>query len=164
MNWEENLRKNQREQVLRAASVTGQDTLIRKAMDVFEKGGEGSRGGKVIGHTKSGKPIYAETNAKHESTYNSQDHKDAAYAHLDTKTERGSSEFDRHMGTSQHKKKNEELDEEDKKVKKVLPEKGTPNWHKLQIAKDTVKNPAKAFLGGQTLEEAKGILKEYGLK
>jgi hypothetical protein len=32
---------------------------IEKAMEVaFEKGGEGSRGGKIIGHTKSGKPIY----------------------------------------------------------------------------------------------------------
>lgn len=27
-------------------------------IDLLEKGGEGSKGGKVIGHTKSGKPIY----------------------------------------------------------------------------------------------------------
>src|SRR5664279_5253214 len=44
-----------------------------------------------------------------------------------------------------------------KEQNKPLPEKGTPNWHKLQIAKDTVKNPNKTFLGGQSLEEAKGI-------
>jgi len=30
--------------------------------DLLEKGGEGSRGGKVIGHTKSGKPIYDDKN------------------------------------------------------------------------------------------------------
>jgi hypothetical protein len=38
------------------------DELIsskEKSMDTnIEKGGEGSRGGKIIGHTKSGKPIY----------------------------------------------------------------------------------------------------------
>ncbi len=48
-------------------------------------------------------------------------------------------------------------------ITKRLPERGTPDWHKLQIAKDTVKNPAKAFLGGQTLKQAKEILKQYGL-
>ena len=32
---------------------------LEKALDLLIKGGgEGSRGGKVIGHTKSGKPIY----------------------------------------------------------------------------------------------------------
>lgn len=40
--------------------------LILKAFgeNEIEKGGEGSRGGKVIGHTKSGKPIYEDGNFK----------------------------------------------------------------------------------------------------
>lgn len=47
-------------------------------------------------------------------------------------------------------------------MKKKLPERGTPEWHMLVIAKDTVKNPLKAlFLGGQTVEEAKQIIKKY---
>jgi hypothetical protein len=33
-------------------------------VDLLEKGGEGSKGGKVIGHTKSGRPIYS-----HKSNY-----------------------------------------------------------------------------------------------
>ena len=40
--------------------------IIRKSYDPdqLEKGGEGSRGGKVIGHTKSGKPIYDHSDNK----------------------------------------------------------------------------------------------------
>jgi hypothetical protein len=55
---------------------------------VMEKaGGEGSRGGKIIGHTKSGKPIYdhheggvAGFHAAH-ANWKAQDHEDAAKAH-----------------------------------------------------------------------------------
>tara|TARA_R100001591_G_scaffold22240_3_gene31872 strand:- start:164 stop:589 length:426 start_codon:yes stop_codon:yes gene_type:complete len=34
----------------------------------------------------------------------------------------------------------------------------------IAIAKDTVKNPAKALLGGPSLSEAKKILKKFGVK
>jgi hypothetical protein len=46
-----------------------------------KKTGEGSRGGKIIGHTQSGKPIYS--NSKHEShkDFSAQDHTDAAELH-----------------------------------------------------------------------------------
>lgn len=37
------------------AVVKGQDVLY---LDIQKGGGEGSRGGKVVGHTESGKPIY----------------------------------------------------------------------------------------------------------
>lgn len=47
----------------------------------IEKGGEGSRGGKVIGHTKSGKPIYEKSHNLPLSDYSKQDHLDAADAH-----------------------------------------------------------------------------------
>lgn len=45
------------------------------------KGGEGSKGGKVIGHTKSGNPIYESFNHPSHSNFSSQDHKDASRAH-----------------------------------------------------------------------------------
>jgi hypothetical protein len=46
------------------------NNLTLSTTATFEKGGEGSKGGKVIGHTKSGKPIYDhETKSlKHYST------------------------------------------------------------------------------------------------
>lgn len=45
----------------------------------LQKGGEGSKGGKVIGHTKSGKPIYAHNgfNASH-ANFSHADHTEAA--------------------------------------------------------------------------------------
>jgi|GEM_PF-2317661 len=98
---------------------------IQKSMNTdIEKGGEGSRGGKIIGHTRSGKPIYERKNAKHESTFTSADHKDAAYAHLDyaVKLHKESNSdasdfhhgrFDEHMKTARHKQMNAELDAED---------------------------------------------------
>lgn len=52
--------------------------------DSIEKGGEGSRGGKVIGHTKSGKPVYEHRNPNYHSgfeDFTKQDHQDAAKHH-----------------------------------------------------------------------------------
>lgn len=49
----------------------------------FIKGGEGSKGGKVIGHTKSGKPVYELHPAKHQvyKNFTAQDHYDASDIH-----------------------------------------------------------------------------------
>lgn len=60
-----------------------------RAEDEMQKGGgEGSRGGHVIGHTSSGKPIYGDKEGAHiygpsaaHHTYSAQDHVDAAQAH-----------------------------------------------------------------------------------
>lgn len=58
----------------------------REKYELIKGGGEGSRGGKVIGHTKSGKPIYEYINdsTHHDKrlktgngSYNVQDHKEA---------------------------------------------------------------------------------------
>ena len=46
--------------------------------DSVEKSGEGSRGGKVIGHTKSGKPIYEDHNHNDHKNFTEKDHIDAA--------------------------------------------------------------------------------------
>ena len=68
--------------------IQAQKDLIHKGLygglpceDVIMKGGEGSKGGKVIGHTKSGKPIYE--NAKHAShrEFTSSEHKEAIDFH-----------------------------------------------------------------------------------
>lgn len=57
----------------------------------------------------------------------------------------------------------------DKSIKESsskMPEKGTPEWHRLQVAKKTVKmNPAMASLmGGMSMEEAEEVLKKYGIE
>ena len=47
----------------------------------IQKGGEGSKGGHIIGHTKSGKPIYE--NSIHSSAdFTHEDHSDAMSAHM----------------------------------------------------------------------------------
>ena len=51
----------------------------------MNKKGEGSRGGVVIGHTRSGKPIYESGNKKH--GFNKKDHLDAALAHAKKKAQ-----------------------------------------------------------------------------
>lgn len=56
---------------------------IEKAEETdIEKGGEGTRGGKIIGHTKSGKPIYDNNHANNYKDFTSQDHSDAEDEHL----------------------------------------------------------------------------------
>lgn len=57
----------------KAYEVLGLGDLIEKA--------EGARGGKVIGHTKSGKPVYANKEASTYTDFSSKDHKDAAELH-----------------------------------------------------------------------------------
>ena len=48
--------------------------------------GEGSRGGKILGHTRSGKPIYAKHADRRAaaSTFTHQDHRDASALHWHT--------------------------------------------------------------------------------
>lgn len=53
----------------------------RVQSDELLKGGEGSRGGKVIGHTKSGKPIYEEHNHPEHKDFTVHEHLDAAEIH-----------------------------------------------------------------------------------
>jgi len=59
-----------------------EDFVKKSEIGEIEKAnGEGSRGGKVIGHTKSGKPIYASKQASDYSNFTAQDHKEAASVH-----------------------------------------------------------------------------------
>jgi hypothetical protein len=60
-----------------------QDTFDKaiEQLDSLMKGGEGSKGGHVIGHTSSGKPIYSNKKAHQYKDFNHRDHSDAAYLH-----------------------------------------------------------------------------------
>lgn len=71
----------------------------------IEKAGEGSKGGKVIGHTKSGKPIYANFNHDSHKEFTSQDHMDASDAHM--KREDGT-ENERDEASASHYRKTDE--------------------------------------------------------
>jgi len=53
----------------------------RSKFDEIEKAGEGSRGGKVIGHTRSGLPIYENFNHPDHKNFTGNDHIDATLAH-----------------------------------------------------------------------------------
>lgn len=65
-----------------AARISGSYNQLQKSEESdLEKGGEGSRGGKVIGHTKSGKPIYDSHNHSSHSKFSSKDHEDAEALH-----------------------------------------------------------------------------------
>jgi hypothetical protein len=68
----------------------------------FEKAlGEGSRGGKVIGHTKSGKPIYDTFEHEGHKDFNAQDHKDAADKHHEISRESDAHKL--HFTTQKHR-------------------------------------------------------------
>jgi hypothetical protein len=59
------------------------DNAIKDLERIIEKAGkgEGTRGGHIIGHTQSGKAIYAGKDAHHYQDFNQRDHEDAAEAH-----------------------------------------------------------------------------------
>lgn len=54
--------------------------LLEAGIEI-QKSGEGSRGGKVIGHTKSGKPVYEKSQNLSYNSFTKQDHLDAAEHH-----------------------------------------------------------------------------------
>lgn len=85
--------------------------VIEKSIDSdLEKGGEGSKGGKVIGHTKSGKPVYAQSISSKNKyrSFSKEDHKDAASLHKD-EMKKYDSDNDRDMYT--HHKTNSSFHE-----------------------------------------------------
>lgn len=51
--------------------------------DVLEKAGVGSRGGKVIGHTASGKPIYDSASHQAHKNFTAPEHHEASNAHIE---------------------------------------------------------------------------------
>ncbi len=67
-----------------ALAASGKQNLKVKKDVVGKKdaGGEGSRGGKIIGHTGSGKPIYGNANHPSHKEFTPGDHAEAAGKHL----------------------------------------------------------------------------------
>lgn len=78
----ESIYKSQRNTSFEALKKAMKDNITSKEHkeDMVEKS-EGSRGGKIIGHTKTGKAIYQNKNAYDHIDYNKQDHIDAFHAH-----------------------------------------------------------------------------------
>jgi hypothetical protein len=74
--------------VQKSNPIPGLTALMKAA-----KKGEGSRGGHIIGHTRSGKPIYASKSKAHmrklHEGHSEQDHKDAAVFHRKQKVKYG---------------------------------------------------------------------------
>lgn len=54
---------------------------IEDSIDLIEKSGAGSRGGRIIGYTRSGKPIYDSHDHESHSSFTKEDHNDAANLH-----------------------------------------------------------------------------------
>jgi hypothetical protein len=69
------------------------DKTEKEKKKVKKAGGEGSRGGKVIGRTKSGKPIYAKPNHPSHKEFSHEEHDEAAQAHVKTTKDRGAHGF-----------------------------------------------------------------------
>lgn len=84
--------------------MNNNDNLLQKSFnellgkeDNLKKGGEGSRGGKVIGHTKSGKPIYDIVGHENHKDFTHQDHKDAAQIHRDKMADNNKNKDEGHL-------------------------------------------------------------------
>jgi len=91
---------------------------IEKAVEIaFEKGGEGSRGGKVIGHTDSGKPIYEKANHPSHKSFNRGDHQDAHNLHqklgkeAENKKDKEKEYFHFQQGSEHRKRSNKDNEE-----------------------------------------------------
>lgn len=88
--------------------LQAQRDLIQKGLygglpceDLIEKGGEGSRGGKVIGHTKSGKPIYDTGSLDQHKDFTPGEHREAALLHSKKQISSSRKEdSDRHLESS----------------------------------------------------------------
>lgn len=86
----------------------------------FEKGGEGSRGGKVIGYTKSGKPIYDTISHSSHKNFTKQDHDDA-YNLVDKKhqeTDNYEDEMKYNKLVKHHRKMYQKFSDKDTNVEK----------------------------------------------
>lgn len=72
---------NFRTTINRAEVATNIMKGFGQEIDFIIKGGEGSKGGRVIGHTKSGKPIYHSPDNPEHKKFTFRDHLDAATLH-----------------------------------------------------------------------------------
>lgn len=57
------------------------ESAVKELETILEKAGEGSKGGKVIGHTSSGKPIYESGKHSDYGNFHEYDHSEASMHH-----------------------------------------------------------------------------------
>lgn len=96
VEWSEEIQKSESGEEEKVKTGVYTDTVLNRNLDRvgktygevekseeedLEKGGEGSRGGRVIGHTASGKPIYDKFSHLGHKDFSKQDHADAANIH-----------------------------------------------------------------------------------
>lgn len=117
----------------RITSCYSNTDLLKSEENDLEKSGPGSRGGKVIGTTKSGKPIYDTFSHEGHKDFTSQDHKDAENLHLGEKTKQEKKYFNKDKdydsekssnhseNFNKHRTKSIELKEKEKSEKKERP-------------------------------------------
>lgn len=101
--------------------LSDNSTNITRGFTNLQKGGAGSRGGKVIGTTKSGKPIYDTHDHEGHKSFTRQDHQDAMRHH---ETKRDKVGFDKqkdgsYKENSKYKKHNDRYWAHEKEMMKV---------------------------------------------
>lgn len=81
-----NLQKGDIDQDTFEKAMIQLDNLMNKNMKMeteLEKGGEGSKGGHIIGHTKTGKPIYDSHNHPNHKDFDRDEHATASKLHTE---------------------------------------------------------------------------------
>lgn len=134
--------------------ITSKDfigTKIEKSLashNDLEKGGEGSRGGKVIGHTKSGKPVYA--SGEKQKDFTKDDHHDAFQIHAKI--------------SDDHREKKKVYGDLDKKEKEDIRKKHFDISREHSVSRDSIakkENPDKEVHEFEDLDGSKRYAK-YG--
>jgi hypothetical protein len=134
----------------------------------LEKGGEGSRGGKVIGHTQSGKPIYENFEHKGHKNFTKTDHEDALLTHYSKREHESwnnkgkkSEEHDFHQREeNKHKKAAANLNDKTKETKEEKSDKKEekPKDKKLKLKEEVI---AKLIKNGNNPEDAKKMVEKH---
>jgi hypothetical protein len=142
----------------------------------LEKGGEGSRGGKVIGHTKSGKAVYQKHFADHKnySDFSHKEHSEAAAIHqlAGLKSESNDDKLHHYEACKDHEEQSDKIQgeefwgksqEDDSKVEKSQP--STPlEFQQLQKGRIAGIYKAGETLSEEELEESATNFLEKGGK
>ncbi len=131
---------------------------LRKSQESeeLEKGGEGSKGRKIIGHTISGKPIYASYGANDYEGFSKEDHEGGALHHSREANKYGKGTnkraFHEAKATSHKKQMGEESEKKSEVKKSYTPE----SIFKFKQAIDT------HILEGKPVVEIKKAIEDYG--
>jgi hypothetical protein len=139
---------------------------LTKSLDRWlSKGeGEGSRGGKVIGHTASGKPVYGSNHAAYQrgktpasSGWTRADHQDAAEIHEKNWRQQGGPGA--MSGTPRYGATKEHRDAAEAHVQAAAEGKGgssVPEQHAAKIARQTARMPSamRGVMGGKSMSKS----------